>query len=178
MIPISIIYTLSTKRPNRYPYRKSIIFPIVTVYRLSTVTIYSRAYRLPIWIAYKIPYKHTLYFGIPSVLSDHLGVPYHLTSTHSFPLLTARDVFCSTCTFRSYLWCFSVIFRPYRHHRHINRTLNKAGSIHEVVDIIVALLSYPFSPPHFQPSPSSSYTPSPSPLYFLCLFMLYNIYSE
>ena len=52
---------------NRYPYRKSIIFPIVTIYRLSTAIIYSTAYRLPIWIAYKISYKHSLYFGIPGV---------------------------------------------------------------------------------------------------------------
>ena len=39
----------------------------MTVYRLSTVIIYSTAYRLPIWIAYKISYKHALYFGIPGV---------------------------------------------------------------------------------------------------------------
>ena len=43
------------------------IFPILTVDRLSTVIIYSTAYRLPIWIAYKISYKHSLYFGIPGV---------------------------------------------------------------------------------------------------------------
>ena len=29
--------------------------------------IYSTAYRLPIWIAYKLSYKHSLYFGIPGV---------------------------------------------------------------------------------------------------------------
>ena len=39
----------------------------MTVYGLSTVIIYSTAYRLPIWIAYKISYKHSLCFGIPGV---------------------------------------------------------------------------------------------------------------
>ena len=39
----------------------------MTIYRLSTAIVYSTAYRLPIWIAYKISYKHSLYFGIPGV---------------------------------------------------------------------------------------------------------------
>ena len=39
----------------------------MSIYRLSTAIVYSTAYRLPIWIAYKISYKHSLYFGIPSV---------------------------------------------------------------------------------------------------------------
>ena len=42
----NLIYTLSTKRPNKYPYRKSTIFLIVTIYRLSTAIIYSTVYRL------------------------------------------------------------------------------------------------------------------------------------
>ena len=37
------------------------------MFKLSTAIIYSTAYRLPIWIAYKISYKHPLYFGIPGV---------------------------------------------------------------------------------------------------------------
>ena len=44
----------------------------MTIYRLSTAIIYSTAYRLPIWIAYKISYKHSLYFGIPDVSLDSI----------------------------------------------------------------------------------------------------------
>ena len=40
--------------------------------------IYITAYRLPIWVAYKISYKHSLYFGIPSVWQNLDLVTAHL----------------------------------------------------------------------------------------------------
>jgi hypothetical protein len=67
IMPISIIYMLSTKRPSTYPYSYSMIFSIVTVSMLSTAIVYSMAHRLSISIVYKISYKRSLYFGIPGV---------------------------------------------------------------------------------------------------------------
>ena len=58
----------------------------MTVYRLSTVIIYSTAYRLPIWIAYKISYKPSLYFGIPGVLPVHFAVAYLEENTSIGPI--------------------------------------------------------------------------------------------
>ena len=52
---------------HRQAYRLSIISLIVTVSRLSFVSVYSTICTKSIVIAYKIYYKRPLYFGLPGV---------------------------------------------------------------------------------------------------------------
>ena len=107
--------------PNRDPYRKSIIFPIVIVYRLSTAIIYSTAYRLPIWIAHKISYKHSLYFGIPSVYTctprahshRHCAVPRRMRNDYRVKQMLPKRVDVAPPPVR----------RPLPHHSHHTKFL-------------------------------------------------------
>jgi hypothetical protein len=71
MIPILTAYTFSIKSHHSYPvgiHFLHILSPIVPLYRLSIVSLYSRHCTFPIRIAYTITYKRPLYFDIHNVL--------------------------------------------------------------------------------------------------------------
>ena len=65
-MPIWIIYIFSIK--SHYSYLNTFTtLPIVSLYKLTIVSLYRYLYIKYIWIAYNIAYKGSLYFGIPSV---------------------------------------------------------------------------------------------------------------
>ncbi len=68
--PIGSLYRLTTVSLYRGLYIFSITQPICSLYRLTTVSLYRYLYRKYIGISYKIVYKGSLYFGIPSVKLD------------------------------------------------------------------------------------------------------------
>ena len=66
IMPIWIIYIFSIK--SHYSYLNTFTtLPIVSLYKLTIVSLYRYLYIKYIWIAYNIAYKRSLYFGIPGV---------------------------------------------------------------------------------------------------------------
>jgi uncharacterized metal-binding protein len=67
VLAINGIYTKSGNFRHRSDYKLSIIGPIVTVSRLSFVSVYNTICTKSTVIAYKDCYKQSLYFGLPGV---------------------------------------------------------------------------------------------------------------
>jgi len=68
IFPIWTIYTFSIKSCYSYLNIFSILPPMISLYRLTIVTLYRHLYIKYIEITYNISYNGSLYFAIPGVI--------------------------------------------------------------------------------------------------------------
>ena len=96
ILAINSIYTKSVKFHHRSAYRLSIIISIVTISRLSFVSVYNTICTKSTVIAYKICYEWLLYFGLPSV-KPALNFNSAFISSYLIVSLALPDVLVLVC---------------------------------------------------------------------------------